>query len=239
MIKKTVDFVFICTLGDRYGISISNRTRCIIGFNIDMHDIAGIEVGCREQSEASAADKVRICIRWVSVVIPTCDIILNITGTNLQPLYTGGKVKAFVIITSVIFRVVISAYCQNIGSKFFCYRAFVFFTRQISPVIIFVLVNSFIVKRKSVFSAKFIRKSTACIFFRVLAPRYAKIVVCSQLKFRGNVTHCIVGFFVFITACCITFLTIIFKYRIVVVKKNGCHRGTGILFNKLTAGIIK
>ena len=162
-----------------------------------MHDIAGIEVGCREQSEASAADKVRICIRWVSVVIPTCDIILNITGTNLQPLYTGGKVKAFVVISSGgIFRVVISAYCQNIGSKFFCYRAFVFFTRQISPVIIFVLVNSFIVKRKSVFSAEFILKFTACIFFRVLAPRYAKIVVCSQLKFRGNVTHGIVN-------CCI------------------------------------
>ena len=194
MIKKTVDFVFFCTLGDRYGISISNRTRCIIGFNIDMHDIAGIEVGCREQSEASAADKVRICIRWVSVVIPTCDIILNITGTNLQPLYTRGKIKAFVIIASFICRVVISSYRQNIGSKFFCYRAFVFRTSQVLSV--FILINGYIIKRKACVSAEFIRKSTACIFLLVLAPRYAKTVIGSQLKFRGNVTHGIVN-------CCI------------------------------------
>ena len=226
MVKQTVDFVFICTLGDRYGISISNRTRCIIGFNIDMHDIAGIEVGCREQSEASAADKVRICIRWVSVVIPTCDIILNITGTNLQPLYTGGKIKAFVIIASFICRVVISSYRQNIGSEGFSYLTFVFRTSQIRSV--FVLLNSCIFKCKAVISAEFIRKSTAYIFLHVLVPSYAKTVIGSQLKFRGNVTHCIVGFFVFITACCITFLTIIFKYRIIVVKKNGRYRSNGV-----------
>ena len=160
-----------------------------------MHNIASIEVGCGKQSEASAADKVLIFILRNSIVIPICDTILNIACTNLQPLYTRGKVKAFVVITSgIIFRVVISAYCQNIGSKFFCYR--VFFTRQIIPVIIFVLLNSSIVKRKSVISAEFILKSTACVFLFVLAPCDTKSVIGSQLKFRGNVTHGIVN-------CCI------------------------------------
>ena len=226
MVKQTIDFVFISTLWNCHRIWISRRIRGIVSFNIDVHNIAGIEVGCGKQSEASAADKVLIFILRNSIVIPICDTILNIACAYLQPLYTRGKVKAFVVITSVIFRVVISAYCQNIGSKFFCYRAFVFFTRQISPVITFVLVHSFIVKRKSVFSAKFVRKFTACIFLHVLVPSYAKIVVCSQLKFRGNVTHGIVN--CCIVRGCITLNTIWTKYRIVVVKKNGRYRSNGV-----------